>query len=72
MKIQARSLVTRREVKEICFDPLKDANNSLQPSVSAKAIKHYQLLFHAYNALPDFNYSLFPTIQLGEASFYIA
>lgn len=72
MKIQARPLVTRREVKEICFDPLKDANNSLQPSVSAKAIKHYQLLFHAYNTLPDFSYSLFPTIQFGKASFYIA
>lgn len=72
MKIQARSLATRREVKEICFDPLKDANKSLWPSVSAKAIKHYQLLFHAYNTLPDFSYSLFPTIQFGKALFYIA
>lgn len=72
MKIQARSLATRREVKVICFYPLKDANNSLQPSVSAKAIKHYQLLFHAYNILPDFSYSLFPTIQFSKASFYIA
>jgi len=44
----------------------------LQPSVSAKAIKHYQPLFHAYNALPDFSYSLLPTIQFVKASFYIA
>lgn len=72
MKIQARSLATRGEVKEICSDPLKDANNSLQPSVSTKAIKHYQFLFQAYNTLPDFSYSLFPTIQFGKASFHIA
>lgn len=38
MKIQARSLVTRAEAKEICCNPLQDSNNSQQPPASPELL----------------------------------